>query len=150
MLEPTIRAGEVIQVDRNAYRDRLPERWDLIAFHPVHHPERLWILRVAGLPGEELSTERGRLIADGRVLDMPFPWRSLEYESRDYTSDQLVLPLRIRRGEYFVLGDNAREANDSRFWGTIPLSCIIGKVVPRVGDPPDRYETPSGTGESRR
>ena len=101
------------------------------------------MLRVVGLPGEELSTDGDTLLVDGIPLELPHPWHSLERESTDYGEDRVALPLEVPEGEYFVLGDNGREANDSRFWGSIPLECIVGKVVPRLHDDPDRYDHPA-------
>ncbi|MFT5052532.1 MAG: signal peptidase I [Chlamydiales bacterium] len=147
-MEPIIHAGERLQVDRAAYRSRLPERGDLVAFHPARHPERLWVLRVVGLPGERLSVNDGRLTADD--VELNCAWEPIDEESSRNQVEQHGMPMHIPEGQYFVLGDNVREANDSRFWGTVPLSCIIGRIVPQAGDAADRFSPPAGIdGRSR-
>jgi len=147
-MEPTIQAGERLKIDRTAYRSRLPERGELVAFHPANHPERLWILRVVALPGERLSVDQGHLVADG--MPLACAWEPVSEDSSRHLASRGELPMRIPHGEYFVLGDNVREANDSRFWGTIRVSCIIGQVVPQDEDPSDRFSLPDDrVGRSR-
>lgn len=128
-MEPTIRLGEVVELDSSAYVDRLPNRGDLVAFHSPQHGERVWILRVVGLPGETLDTADGELSADGAPLRLPFGWFPLSGESQDYQANQVSFPIVVPNDALFVLGDNAREANDSRFWGSVPIDRVLGEVI---------------------
>ena len=88
-------------------------------------PEELstsFIQRVVGLPGEKIYIVEGRVFINGLPLDEPY--LNLEDPSRGYM-DLMQVPDQ----SYFIMGDNRKNSNDSRFWGALPEELIIGKVV---------------------
>jgi signal peptidase I len=109
-------------------------RADVIAFHvPQLAVERcgaggVFIKRIVGLPGETFEERQGYVYIDGEKIDEPY----IKPDRRDFTTHQ---PLRIDPGNYFVMGDNRASSCDSRVWGTVPTTSVIGKVVKvlRVG-----------------
>ena len=97
-----------------------PERGDIIVFHPPHEPNREFVKRVVGLPGERVSIKDGQLLIAGESLPSSY---SIGLSSSE---NQIFAPL--GNDDYFVLGDNRGQSTDSRDWGPVPLDNIIGKV----------------------
>jgi signal peptidase I len=78
--------------------------------------------RVVALPGETWQERNGFVYIDGKRLDEPYVLDT----RRDVETHP---PLKIPLGRYFFMGDNRASSCDSRRWGTVPASNIIGKVV---------------------
>ena len=132
-MEPTIKRGEVIIVDSDAYSRSAPNRWDVVVFDSPLGGGGLWASRVVGLPGETLDIRSGKIVVDGREESMPMRLTIGSYilPKSGPTSgapDPVALPFKIPSGSFFVLGDNISNALDSRYWGSLDRSKIIGKV----------------------
>ena len=65
---PTIKDGDFFSADLVAYEKQLPERWDIIIFNSPPMPEKDWVMRVVGLPGEEIDYDSLGLTANGKRL----------------------------------------------------------------------------------
>jgi signal peptidase I len=120
---PTLRNGEMLQVDRAAYSHARPRRGDIVifAFPPVtSHGLRFLVKRVVGLPGEEVRVERGHVFIDGHALSEPYVQIPAAY---------YYPPRRVPSGSYFLLGDNRNNSMDSHLFGPIPRANIAGKVI---------------------
>ncbi len=118
-----------VLVDRLTYRFRSPHRGEIVAFHtPAAARTRcsgaggVFIKRIIGLPGERVSERGGRVFVDGRPLAEPY----LRPGARD--SQTAAWP-RIPGREYFMMGDNRTLSCDSRAWGPVPRSSIIGRAI---------------------
>lgn len=81
-----------------------------------------YIFRVVGLGGEKVEIKHGQVFVDDQALEEPFG---------KVGSDDNFGPLVVPRGEFFLLGDNRPESNDSRFWKppTIGRERIVGRVL---------------------
>ncbi len=66
---PTLRDGERVLVDRDAYRTRTPERGDVVVFRVPEDPERYFVKRIVGLPGDTVERHDGRLVVAGREFE---------------------------------------------------------------------------------
>ena len=84
------------------------------------------VKRVIGLPGETIQGKGGVVYIDGKKLAEPW----LPKVQSTYTSN--FGPLRIPKGDYFMMGDNRVDSCDSRDWGPLPSSYIVGKVILRI------------------
>ena len=103
-----------------------PERGNVIVFHAPNNPEKDFVKRVVGLPGERVRISDGKVFINGAELPEPY----LDGRKRSGSMDCIPKAANCRLGEneYFVMGDNRGSSNDSRDWGPVPLSSIVGKV----------------------
>lgn len=132
-MAPTIEAGEVFVADISAYMQGEPSRWDIVAFHPPHDPDRIWVFRVVGLPGESICFEDGHVVVDGERSDPPQELSEVRYDAlaADGAGGMSSYHYEVPEGEYYVLGDNPTRANDSRVWGSVPRELIVGRIEAR-------------------
>ena len=99
-----------------------PSRADIIVFHFPKDPNRDFVKRVIGLPGETVSMEDGKVFIDGDKLNEPY------LQERD---NHNMAPTLVPPSSYFVMGDNRDGSSDSRYWGPVPLENIVGNVLLR-------------------
>jgi signal peptidase I len=147
-MEPTLRDGDRVLVARFIYHFHDPRRGDIIVFHPpgagdnAFHAKTeasvYFIKRIIGLPGE---TVEGR---DHHVLICKAPDVGCHILKEPYLTQPAVSvpfgPVRVPAGQYFMMGDNRAVSEDSRRWGTLPRSYIIGEAFATYW-PPDRVRT---------
>ena len=96
-----------------------PTRGEVIVFNYPLDPRKDFVKRVVGLPGETVEVRGGIVLVDGEALPEP-------YLQRKDSSD--APPLTLGEKEYYVIGDNRRNSNDSRSWGAVPEDNIVGRV----------------------
>jgi signal peptidase I len=125
-MTPTIPIDSQVVVDEGAYTTRAPKRGDIVVFTRPHGeiaaPQvKDLIKRIIGLPGETISSPDGRVWIDGKPLSEPWlPKGTVTTAIRVQT----LLP-----NQYFVMGDNRPNSQDSRFFGPISAAVIVGKVI---------------------
>ncbi len=135
----TLVPGQRVLVDRVVYRFRLVRRGDIIVFRCAPLANTVLIKRVVGLPGDLLALQGGRLFVDGAPaadtfvdkihgVSEPTDPADLYAGAALDTPWSLARPYRVPAGHYFVMGDNRSDSNDSRYWGTVPRSAIIGQA----------------------
>jgi len=93
------------------------------------------VKRVIGLPGDTISLSGGRVYIDGHVLPEPWLPQATRTQTFPGPTDQpfsLHHPYRIPADEVYVMGDNRTESCDSRYWGPVNESTIVGKVDARI------------------
>ena len=106
--------------DGDVYPFHPPQRGEVIIFEFPNNPERDFVKRVIGVPGDTVEIQRGTVILNSIPLDEPYITR------RDTGNmGRITVP----EGGYFVLGDNRRASNDSRSWGPVPTEKIIGRAL---------------------
>ena len=152
---PTLAPGDRVLVNKVIYRLRDPGRGDVIVFedpNPQPHEDRGpiagffgwvargmgvsqaededFIKRIVGLPGETIQGRNGKILIDGRELSEPY--------LNGVTTGNFA-PVDIPEGEYFVMGDNRANSNDSRYsLGTIPEEKVVGEAFVVIW-PPSRW-----------
>ena len=112
---------------------RDPRRGEVVVFKYPDEPERDFIKRVIGLPGETLELRNKRVYINGQPLDEPYVhFLEPASEGQEVTSFDVrerYGPVRVPDGQYFVMGDNRDNSQDSRYWGFLPRHYIKGKAL---------------------
>ena len=124
-MEPTLQVGERFFVNRALYKVSSPKQDDIIVYKTSGSDDAaLHIGRVIGLPGETVQISNGNILINGEVYDEnhDFP----EISNAGVASSGISL----ESGEYFILGDNRNNSEDSRYGdiGNINKKYIVGKV----------------------
>lgn len=136
-MEPNFFDHEYLIIDELSYRFHQPQRGDIVVFRYPNDPKQFFIKRVIGLPGETVDIAGGQIKIfnakdpNGVVLD------EKSYLDQDFTATTRTVTL--KNDEYFVLGDNRAASLDSRYFGPVKRSFIVGRVWLR-GWPFDRWK----------
>ena len=117
-MEPNLSAKQRLIVDKISYRLRAPQRDDIVVLN-VPAITDLLVKRIVGLPGEVIEIRDGNVIVNGQPLPEPFPHGTMPQNMASIT----LAPL-----QYFVMGDNRGNSNDSRSFGPITRDDILGRV----------------------
>jgi len=159
---PTVRVNQRVLVDRLAMDFSSPNVGDIVVFHPPRNysdgcadpgegenqsgqyadaacqatwkqaSSQTFIKRVVGLPGDHLSIRNGHVIRNGkRERD------GYIVQCDGDAACNFPQTITVPRGEYYMMGDNRPDSEDSRFWGPVPRAWIIGKAFLTYW-PPDR------------
>ncbi|MCX6796543.1 MAG: signal peptidase I [Candidatus Falkowbacteria bacterium] len=143
-MEPNFFDSEYLIIDEITYRFHEPMRGDIIVFRYPKEPQEYYIKRIIGLPGEEVQIKDGGITIysstnpEGSILHENYLDPNLKTNS--LTQEKISLSEK----EYYVLGDNRNQSKDSRSFGPVDKSFIIGRVLFR-GWPFNRvtvFETP--------
>jgi len=132
-MTPTLDEGDRIVVNKLSYHLHPVHRGDIIVFRrPPNEdcagpPVPDLVKRVIGLPGETISDRNGTVYIDGKALDQT--WLP-KHTSTTFTDT--FAPVHIAANHYFVMGDDRTDSCDSRDWGTVPGSYIVGRVELRI------------------
>lgn len=123
---PTIQAGDRFIVDMRAYKEVLPGRGDIVLFwhySPGHGPED-YVKRVIAIGGDTVEGRKAGVYLNGKLINEPYA----KYNSsqKEYDATRVFGPVRVRSGQFFVMGDNRDSSYDSRYFGTVPLADIEG------------------------
>lgn len=132
---PTLRIGNRILVDKLSYDLHAIHRGDVVVFaRPAKDTGdpgvQDLVKRVVGLPGDRISSSPdGRVLIDGKALAEPF---ITPYHRDGPGAGVPISPEVVPPGRYFVMGDNRNDSKDSRFFGPIRGSLVVGRVVLRI------------------
>jgi signal peptidase I len=135
---PTLQVGDRIIVDKLSYHLHDVHRGDIVVFARPPLEDQQYadlVKRVIGLPGETISSKGGDIYINGKLLDEPWLPKGPDSYTGALAGDDphpqfdLPGPVHIPQGEYFVMGDNRTDSEDSRFFGPIPRSLIVGRAV---------------------
>lgn len=105
------------------------ERGDIVVFWYPDDPDKSYVKRVIGLPGESVEIRTGKVYVDGQQLTETY----LDVEHNQ--SLPSTPPKKVDPHHYFVMGDNRDNSSDSRYWGLVPEKYIYGKAFFRYWKP---------------
>ncbi|MBP7320074.1 MAG: signal peptidase I [Lachnospiraceae bacterium] len=128
-MENTLANGDNLIVDKISYRFKDPKRFDIIVFPYEFKEDTYYIKRIIGLPGETvLISSEGVIYINGKELNESYGREVIR------NAGAAGAPIELKEGEYFVLGDNRNNSEDSRFSdvGIIHKNRIVGKAVFRI------------------
>ena len=149
---PTLQVGERVLVNRLGMHFGDPKVGDIMVFHPPAGAESgtgsqcgaepkpgaacdrptskeasvNFIKRVVGVPGDTIAVKSGHVYRNGKLAKEPFINSTCADNSGAGCS--FPNPITVPPGHYFMMGDNRGESDDSRFWGPVPKSWIIGNA----------------------
>ena len=138
-MEPTLENDDSLLVDKVSYCFRQPERYDVIVFEPaIANVSKYYVKRIVGLPGETIQIIDGVVYINGEPLENDVIYsfglkdeagKPVEPE-KIYNAGLAEKPITLGYDEYFVLGDNRNNSEDSRFSnvGNVKYSAIIGRI----------------------
>ena len=159
---PTVRVNQRVLVNRLALDFSSPHVGDIVVFHPPKNyatgcadpgegenqagqdapaacqvtwkqqSSQTFIKRVVGLPGDRISIQDGHVIRNGKREADSYIVNCDGGEACNFPQT-----ITVPRGDYYMMGDNRPDSEDSRFWGPVPRSWIIGKAFLTYW-PPDR------------
>jgi signal peptidase I len=158
-MEPTLKVGQRVLVDRLATHFSGPKVGEIVVFHPPKEAEQEvcgptphmvtpggapcsqpepeeasvnFIKRIVAGPGDTLYVKEGHAYVNGKRENDPYirPCGS-------GSECNFPVPIKIPAGHWFMMGDNRGESDDSRFWGPVPTAWIIGQAFATYW-PPDR------------
>lgn len=127
-METTLSDGDQLIVDKISYRFRDPNRYDIVVFPYQYEENTYYIKRIIGLPGETVQIVDGYVYIDGQQLD--------EHYGNEVMLDPGIAeePVTLGDDEYFVLGDNRNNSQDSRAAnvGVIHRKDLLGRAWIRI------------------
>ena len=135
-MQPNFAADQYILVSRVAYMWDEPSRGDVVVLRHPFHLGRHYIKRVVGLPGERMAVARGRVHINGRLLEEPYLSKGIGHgDARQRGAEVTVgnagqadADWLLGEEEYYVMGDNRANSDDSRSLGPMKRQLIVGKA----------------------
>jgi signal peptidase I len=124
---PTFQNSQYLIVDQISYRLNEPKRGDVIVFRYPNDTSKFYIKRIIGLPGEKVTIDGPKVTVEtveGEILELDEPY--VRNEGRNN------MQITTNENEYFVMGDNRASSSDSRYWGNLEKSYIVGKAFVRL------------------
>ena len=141
-MEPNFHNGDYILTEKVSYKFRDPKRGEVIVFKAPNRPDADYIKRVIGLPNEKIKVIAGTIYVDQKKLDETYEPITFETYSGKFLkeNEEFTIP----NGKYFVLGDNRSHSSDSREFGPIEKSSIVGRAIIRYWPLPQfgAFKTP--------
>ena len=119
-MQPHLYTGERVLANKLAYSLGTPRRGEIVIFNYPKDLKEIYVKRVIGLPGEMVAIQNGAVSINGRLLPEPY---------KAFVAHGDMAPRAVPAGQYFVMGDNRDVSDDSRYWGDLPRTDIIGKAV---------------------
>ncbi len=124
-MEPTIQLGKVMPLQDIGSAG--PQRGDIVVFHPPIDPSELYVKRVIAIPGDTVAITETGVTLNGQPLAEPY------VDPKNWVDRTILFAMTMRSGQYFVMGDNRDNSIDSRMFGAIDRSSMVGKVAPSGG-----------------
>jgi signal peptidase I len=130
---PTLQKGDRVLVNKLSYKLHDVNRGDVVVFErpPSETATNIpdLIKRVVGLPGEQIFFEGGHVYVDGQLLDEPYLPNGVT-TTADNAPNKCPRedPCRVPDGDVWVMGDNRNDSKDSRYFGAIDESSIVGRA----------------------
>jgi len=142
-MEPNLLVGDHLLVNKfvfgpasgDAERGLLPmravNRGDIVVFKYPEEPDRDFIKRVIGLPGETLEVRQRQVLINGEALDEPYAHFLFPVGTDEGGGDvrSRYGPVTVPEGHVFAMGDNRDNSQDSRYWGFLPLAYVKGRAL---------------------
>lgn len=124
-MDPNFHDGEYILTNKFQYHFDEPKRGDVIVFKSPQNPDIDYIKRIIGLPGDKVALRNNHFYVNSKELPESYIAPELFTYNGSYLREGMEIL--VPENHYFVVGDNRPRSSDSREWGPIEKSAIIGK-----------------------
>ena len=124
---PTLLPGDRVLVAKFWYWFQEPKRGQIMVFKYPVDPQRDFVKRIVGLPGDVIEVRDGVVIVNGTSLSEPYV-RNRDMFTLTESPVFPKIPFTVPKDSFFVMGDNRPNSQDSRFWGFVPDRNIVGKA----------------------
>jgi signal peptidase I len=144
-MEPNLLVGDHLLVNKFVFspaasgveRTLLPMRpivrGDVVVFKYPEDPERDFIKRIIGLPGETIEVRGAQVLVNGTALTEPYAHYLLPHDPNAAANDgdprEQFGPVTVPNRHYFAMGDNRDNSQDSRYWGFLPAHFVKGRAL---------------------
>lgn len=128
-MEPNFEDGDYLLIDEISYRFNQPERGDVIIFRYPQDTSQFFIKRIIGLPEETVEIKNNKVTIFNKKTPQGFLLDEKYLSSNQQTLGDMVV--KLDDNDYFVLGDNRLQSSDSRRWGTVNKTLIVGRAFLR-------------------
>jgi signal peptidase I len=141
---PTLHEGERLIVNKliyykiKGYSWGHLERGDVVVFWYPRDPDKNYVKRIIGLPGDTVEVRNGIVYVNGQVM------HEFYLDGNYNQAESNLSPKKIDDHYFFVMGDNRDNSSDSRIWGLVPEKYIYGKVFFRFWNPSNIGRVPRG------
>ena len=125
-MEPNFQDGNYLIIDMVSYKFNDPERGDAVVFRYPGNRSLFYIKRVIGLPGDHVALRNGDVFVNNKIIEEKYS--SLDIDTIAYNQ----IDFSLTKDQFFVMGDNRAMSFDSRSWGPLERSDIIGFVRLRL------------------
>lgn len=127
----TFQNHDIVVEEKISYYFSEPKYGDVVIVNDVINPfentgeKKRLIKRVIGVPGDTIEVKNGVLLRNGKKIDEPYIKEKMEQD---------VDQVKVKKGTYYVMGDNRNNSLDSRILGSIPKDRIDGRIVLELWD----------------
>lgn len=132
-MEPNFHNNQALLVDKVSFHFREPNRGEVIIFEAPKSPGEDYIKRIVALPGETITIKSGQVYINGQKMEEDYLLNPGETYAGQTLED--VFQKTLGPNEYFAMGDNRLHSSDSRDWGIVPKTNLVGRpylsVYPR-------------------
>lgn len=130
-MEPSFEDGNYLIIDEISYRFSKPQREEVVVFRFPEDPKQFFIKRIIALPQETIQIKNNEIKIFNEQNPLGFTLNESGYLDSDQTTEN-ELKIKLDENEYFVLGDNRLHSSDSRRWGPLNETFIVGRVLIRA------------------
>ena len=128
-MEPSYYSSDYIFTSKITYKLWPPKRCDVIVFISPKNDDQEYIKRIIGLPGDQILIQNSQVFVNDKLLEETYI--SAATETFDYGFAHEGQIITVPQDNFFVMGDNRPRSSDSREFGPIPISSVIGMVFYR-------------------
>ncbi len=132
-MENTFKSGDYILTSKIAYKFEKPKKGDIIVFKSPKNPDIDYIKRIIGLPGDQIMINEGEVYINNILVQENYIAAQTTFFEGGFIQNGVEVS--VPEDYLFVMGDNRPRSSDSREFGFIPITDIIGKVIFRYFPP---------------
>lgn len=127
----TIQLNDRVWAEKVSYHFTSPAKGDIVCFESPSEEGVTLLKRVIATEGQTVDLVNGKVVVDGEVLDEPYVEGRATYELDRHAPgvEPITYPYVVPEGHLWLMGDNRTNSLDSRYYGAIPTSSVIGRAI---------------------